>query len=38
MPESLDMPVQDSGRESYGYSDTAYFFLKIRAAFPGKVR
>jgi hypothetical protein len=23
---------------AYGYRDNAYFFLKIKAAFPGKVR
>ncbi len=23
---------------AYGYRDTEYFFLKIRAAFPGKMR
>ncbi len=25
-------------RVAYGYRDTANFFLKIRVAFPGKVR
>ncbi|WP_411161732.1 transposase [Chromohalobacter sp. HP20-39] len=25
-------------RMAYGYRDTAYFFLNIRVAFPGKVR
>jgi transposase len=25
-------------RTAYGYRDTAYFFLKIKAAFPGKAR
>lgn len=25
-------------RMAYGYRDTEYFFLKIRAAFPGKAR
>ncbi|OUI68690.1 hypothetical protein AZZ99_002979, partial [Serratia marcescens] len=23
---------------AYGYRDNAYFFLKIKAAFPGKAR
>lgn len=25
-------------RMAYGYRDTEYFFLKIKAAFPGKVQ
>jgi len=25
-------------RMAYGYRDTDYFFLKIRAAFPGNAR
>jgi len=25
-------------RMAYGYRDSAYFFLKIKATFPGKTR
>lgn len=36
--EGMNNRIKVIKRMAYGYRDTAYFFLKIRAAFPGKVR
>lgn len=36
--EGMKNRIKVIKRMAYGYHDTAYFFLKIRAAFPGKVR
>ena len=36
--EGMNNRIKVMKRMAYGYRDTEYFFLKIRAAFPGKVR
>ena len=36
--EGVNNRIKVIKRMAYGYRDTAYFFLKIRAAFPGKAR
>lgn len=36
--EGMNNRIKVIKRMAYGYSDTEYFFLKIRAAFPGKMR
>lgn len=36
--EGMNNRIKVIKRMAYGYRDTEYFFLKIRAAFPGKVR
>ncbi|MGM0638980.1 MAG: transposase, partial [Pseudomonadota bacterium] len=36
--EGMNNRIKVIKRMAYGCRDTAYFFLKIRAAFPGKVR
>lgn len=36
--EGMNNRIKVIKRMAYGYRDTDYFFLKIRAAFPGKVR
>ena len=36
--EGMNNRIKVIKRMAYGYRDTAYFFLRIRAAFPGKVR
>lgn len=34
--EGINNRIKLIKRMAYGYRDTAFFFLKIRAAFPGK--
>ncbi|MAB54237.1 transposase, partial [Marinobacter sp.] len=36
--EGMNNKVKVIKRMAYGYRDNDYFFLKIKAAFPGKVR
>ena len=36
--EGVNNKIKVIKRMAYGYRDKAYFFLKIKAAFPGKVR
>ena len=36
--EGVNNRIKVIKRMAYGYRDTAYFFLKIKAAFPGKAR
>ena len=36
--EGMNNRIKVIKRMAYGYRDTDYFFLKIRAAFPGKMR
>jgi len=36
--EGMNNRIKVIKRTAYGYRDTAYFFLKIKAAFPGKAR
>lgn len=36
--EGMNNRIKVIKRMAYGYRDTEYFFLKIRAAFPGKMR
>jgi transposase len=36
--EGMNNRIKVIKRMAYGYRDTEYFFLKIKAAFPGKVR
>jgi len=36
--EGMNNRIKVIKRMAYGYRDTAYFFLKIKAAFPGKPR
>lgn len=36
--EGMNNRIKVIKRMAYGYRDTDYFFLKIKAAFPGKVR
>jgi transposase len=36
--EGMNNRIKVIKRMAYGYRDTKYFFLKIRAAFPGKMR
>lgn len=36
--EGMNNRIKVIKRMAYGYRDTAYFFLKIRAVFPCKVR
>jgi transposase len=33
--EGINNRIEDLKRMAYGFRDDAYFFLKIRAAFPG---
>lgn len=36
--EAMNNKIKVIKRMAYGYRDNDYFFLKIKAAFPGKVR
>lgn len=36
--EGINNKIKVIKRVAYGYRDTSFFFLKIKAAFPGKVR
>lgn len=36
--EGMNNKIKVLKRMAYGYRDNDYFFLKIRAAFPGKMR
>ncbi|HHK8309173.1 ISL3 family transposase, partial [Serratia marcescens] len=36
--EGMNNKIKVMKRMAYGYRDNAYFFLKIKAAFPGKAR
>ena len=36
--EGINNRIKVIKRMAYGFRDTAYFFLKIKAAFPGDVR
>lgn len=36
--EGMNNRIKLIKRMGYGYRDSAYFFLKIKAAFPGKAR
>ncbi|WP_152563735.1 transposase, partial [Vibrio fluvialis] len=36
--EGINNKIKLIKRMGYGYRDTDYFFLKIKAAFPGKPR
>jgi transposase len=36
--EGMNKRIKVIKRMAYGYRDTDYFFLKIKAAFPGKAR
>jgi transposase len=36
--EGINNRIKVIKRMAYGYRDPAYFFLKIKAAFPGKAR
>jgi hypothetical protein len=36
--EAINNAIKVIKRRAYGYRDEEYFFLKIRAAFPGKPR
>lgn len=36
--EGMNNRIKVIKRMAYGYRDIAYFFLKIKAAFPGKAR
>lgn len=36
--EGMNNKIKVIKRMAYGYRDNDYFFLKIRAAFPGKAR
>lgn len=36
--EGMNNRIKVIKRMAYGYRDTAYFFLKIKVAFPGKMR
>ncbi|ROT99219.1 ISL3 family transposase, partial [Marinobacter sp. R17] len=36
--EGMNNKIKVIKRMAYGYRDSDYFFLKIKAAFPGKVR
>ncbi|PSJ41431.1 ISL3 family transposase, partial [Zobellella endophytica] len=36
--EGVNNRIKVIKRMAYGFKDTEYFFLKIKAAFPGKVR
>jgi len=36
--EGMNNRIKVIKRMAYGYRDSEYFFLKIRAAFPGKAR
>ncbi len=38
MLEACNNKIKVLKRMAYGYRDDAYFFLKIRAAFPGMLR
>ncbi|WP_321147262.1 transposase, partial [Serratia nevei] len=36
--EGMNNKIKVMKRMAYGYRDNAYFFLKIKAALPGKAR
>ncbi|BBI65679.1 hypothetical protein HSBAA_PA_2820 (plasmid) [Vreelandella sulfidaeris] len=36
--EGMNNHIKVIKRMAYGYRDTAYFFLKIKVAYPGKMR
>ena len=36
--EGVNNKIKVIKRMAYGFRDSAYFFLKIKAAFPGKTR
>jgi len=36
--EGINNRIKVIKRMAYGFRDTEYFFLKIRAAFPGNLR
>ncbi|MBY4679069.1 transposase, partial [Marinobacterium arenosum] len=36
--EGINNKIKVIKRMAYGYRDTEYFFMKIKAAFPGKRR
>ena len=36
--EGMNNKIKVIKRMAYGYRDNGYFFLKIKAAFPGKAR
>jgi transposase len=36
--EGVNNKIKVIKRMAYGFRDSAYFFLKIKAAFPGKAR
>ncbi|WP_165572463.1 transposase, partial [Pectobacterium brasiliense] len=36
--EGMNNKIKVIKRMAYGYRDNDYFFLKIKAAFPGKAR
>lgn len=36
--EGVNIRIKVIKRIAYGFRDSAYFFLKIKAAFPGKTR
>ena len=36
--EGVNNRIKVIKRMAYGFRDSAYFFLKIKAAFPGKAR
>lgn len=36
--EGMNYKIKVIKRMAYGYRDNDYFFLKIKAAFPGKAR
>ena len=36
--EGMNNRIKVIKRMAYGFRDSAYFFLKIKAAFPGKAR
>jgi transposase len=36
--EGMNNRIKVIKRMAYGYRDSTYFFLEIKAAFPGKVR
>ncbi|HGY3369443.1 transposase [Citrobacter freundii] len=36
--EGMNNKIKELKRMAYGYRDNDYYFLKIKAAFPGKMR